>query len=356
MKKFISILLAVLLLASAAVVSANAYSVWEDVVNDDGDMVPNQSVSEAVAAYEASTGEKVEVFRYYFQMPDGTNGPVGADGKKAPSWIHDGINRIKDDDGNITAEYCGMYYWATGSYPTPKAWAGYKAEKLEGVPNVWYADVPGAVLTIIWNNGVDGGNNPTDPDDPDDIYFKAAQTDNLKIEYLDPGDDDDFPDGLGQEDVPGAFANMIFIINPDKVDINEYSLKQTCGGRWYFYLGDGCYAATADGDCCNPDHFDEAGNHVGYQEPTEPATDAPTEPGPAKILGDVDGDGVVSVLDATKIQKFKASILTADDIDVSLEVADVDGDGVVSVMDATRIQKFKAKIMNLDGTTPYVEA
>ena len=337
MKKFISILLAVMLLVSAAVVSANAYSVWEDVENDDGELVPNQTMSEAVAAYEASTGEKIETFRYYFQMPDGNNGPVGAEGKKALSWINE-----------FNEGYCGIYYWATGSYPTPKGWTGYKAEKLEGVPNVWYADVPGPVLTIIWNNGVDGGQDESNP-----LYFYRAQTNNLKIEYLDPGENPDFPDGLGEEDVPGAFANMIFIIDPDKSSINEYSLAQECGGRWYFYLGDGCYAATAEGECCNPDHFDADGNHVGYQEPgtEEPGTE---EPGPQKLMGDVDGDTFVTVIDATKIQKYKASILTENDIDLS--VADVDGDGVVSVLDAGRIQKFKAKMMNLDGSTPYVES
>lgn len=74
---------------------------------------------------------------------------------------------------------------------------------------------------------------------------------------------------------------------------------------------------------------------------------------PQVILGDVDGDGTVSVIDATKIQKLRASILTEKDINIS--AADVDRDGVVSVLDATRIQKYKASIMNLDGTKPFRE-
>ena len=73
---------------------------------------------------------------------------------------------------------------------------------------------------------------------------------------------------------------------------------------------------------------------------------------PDVMLGDVDNDGVVSVLDATRIQKYKASIIKENEI--ILSAADVDGDGFVTVMDATRIQKFKAQIMNLDGSTPYV--
>ncbi|MBQ3418044.1 MAG: dockerin type I repeat-containing protein [Ruminococcus sp.] len=72
----------------------------------------------------------------------------------------------------------------------------------------------------------------------------------------------------------------------------------------------------------------------------------------APILGDADRDGVVTVIDATTIQKYKASLIDEERIDLS--VSDVDGDGVVSVMDATRIQKYKAKICELDGT-PIVQ-
>ncbi len=53
-------------------------------------------------------------------------------------------------------------------------------------------------------------------------------------------------------------------------------------------------------------------------------------------LGDVDNDMVVSVLDATAIQLFKASMLTL--TDEQLNVSDVDLDGNVSVLDATAIQ------------------
>lgn len=67
-----------------------------------------------------------------------------------------------------------------------------------------------------------------------------------------------------------------------------------------------------------------------------------------KLLGDADRDGVISVMDATCIQKYKANLITEDKIDLS--VSDVDNDGSVSVLDATRIQKYKAKICELDGT------
>lgn len=61
-----------------------------------------------------------------------------------------------------------------------------------------------------------------------------------------------------------------------------------------------------------------------------------------RLLGDVDNEGVVTVLDATKIQKSLASLLTLDED--SEEAADVDGDHVVSILDATAIQKWLASI------------
>lgn len=64
----------------------------------------------------------------------------------------------------------------------------------------------------------------------------------------------------------------------------------------------------------------------------------------ASIYGDVNGDGVITVVDATDVQKHIVGLeeLTAD----SQLIADVDGDGVVTVMDATSIQKY---IVGLDG-------
>lgn len=56
-----------------------------------------------------------------------------------------------------------------------------------------------------------------------------------------------------------------------------------------------------------------------------------------KEIGDVNGDGILSVSDATLIQKYAASLneLTPE----QLEVADFNGDGTVNVIDATAIQK-----------------
>ena len=62
------------------------------------------------------------------------------------------------------------------------------------------------------------------------------------------------------------------------------------------------------------------------------------------ILGDVDNDSEISVMDATAIQRHLASLkaLTAD----QQKRADVDKDSEVSVMDATAIQRLVAKIID----------
>lgn len=74
--------------------------------------------------------------------------------------------------------------------------------------------------------------------------------------------------------------------------------------------------------------------------PTE-TTPTPTTPvDPSDVLGDADNDGVVSVMDATQIQRFIAQLITVDKI--RYDLSDYDKDGAVSVMDATAIQQFLA--------------
>lgn len=71
---------------------------------------------------------------------------------------------------------------------------------------------------------------------------------------------------------------------------------------------------------------------------TAPVTTSPIEP--SVVLGDVDGDGVVTILDATYLQKYLAQF--KDFSSVKLEAADVNKDGVVTIIDATLIQKMLA--------------
>ena len=56
------------------------------------------------------------------------------------------------------------------------------------------------------------------------------------------------------------------------------------------------------------------------------------------LLGDVDGDGAVDVVDATLIQRYIAEMIELNA--GQLKAADVDGDGEVTVLDATWIQRY----------------
>ena len=62
------------------------------------------------------------------------------------------------------------------------------------------------------------------------------------------------------------------------------------------------------------------------------------------MYGDADGDGDVTILDATFIQRFVAGISLPKPLN-ELN-ADVDGDGSVTILDATLIQRFNAGIIN----------
>ncbi len=60
----------------------------------------------------------------------------------------------------------------------------------------------------------------------------------------------------------------------------------------------------------------------------------------APIMGDVDGDGEITIHDATDIQMFGVELIEF--TDEQKLAADVDGDGRISVLDVTCIQKYLA--------------
>ena len=67
------------------------------------------------------------------------------------------------------------------------------------------------------------------------------------------------------------------------------------------------------------------------------------------ILGDVDGDGEATIIDATYIQRYNVNMQIPITEETLKKCGDVDGDGEVSVIDATFIQRFEARI-----PTPYL--
>ena len=63
---------------------------------------------------------------------------------------------------------------------------------------------------------------------------------------------------------------------------------------------------------------------------------------PSYILGDADGDGDVTIIDATVIQRALAGITVPSDFNEA--AADVDGDGDMTIIDVTCIQRYLAGI------------
>lgn len=62
------------------------------------------------------------------------------------------------------------------------------------------------------------------------------------------------------------------------------------------------------------------------------------------VKGDADGDGEVSVIDATVIQRYDVEMIGSADLYKPL--ADTDGDGFVTVVDATVIQRLEAGMID----------
>lgn len=88
------------------------------------------------------------------------------------------------------------------------------------------------------------------------------------------------------------------------------------------------------------------GDITGYVPPTNPTTPTtPTTPG--FVLGDVTGDGKVSVDDATYIQKYIADLVSM--TSQQQQTANVDGDNEISIKDATEIQKHVSGMSSVLG-------
>lgn len=66
---------------------------------------------------------------------------------------------------------------------------------------------------------------------------------------------------------------------------------------------------------------------------------------PSNVIGDTNGDGNVTITDATLVQKHIAQLTDIEDN--NLAYADVDGNDTISIIDATLIQKKLANIISI---------
>ena len=65
------------------------------------------------------------------------------------------------------------------------------------------------------------------------------------------------------------------------------------------------------------------------------------------VLGDVNGDGKINILDAYRIMKYDAGLVTL--TDKQLVAADIDKNGVVDIYDAMKIQRFDLGLTDILG-------
>lgn len=88
---------------------------------------------------------------------------------------------------------------------------------------------------------------------------------------------------------------------------------------------------------------------------TQPTTAQPaTEPSGNAVYGEVNGDGDITIVDATLVQKHVAQLetLSAD----KQILADVNGDNTISVVDATLIQKYVVRLEDWGRTGDVYQA
>lgn len=240
-KKIFSIVLAVVLVASMMTVA----------------MV---SASAKIVEGRYQPADPDSTYRYYFYMP-------------------------KNWENSYTQPTIGGIYWfggtdacsaVDGSNPDAAAWPGYVAQ-YEGSydeGSVYYVDCPDDVATIIWNNFVNGGTHADGVYETSKEQFEAAKQ-TIDIAGLDDAETycnaELYPDGL--ED----FGNMIYILDINKVSVNEISGKETYGGEWYYYYGEGKYGVQP-----TLEEAEAAGAvlNTAYQPPVDPdaTPDTPTNP------------------------------------------------------------------------------
>ena len=163
----------------------------------------------------------VECNRYFFQMPVDVVDNNGT----AHNWY---------TFNNATA----TCYWWDGDQACESWQKGYQM-KASGLDNIYYIDVPTAVGTIIFNNGIDGGTAPAEGEEAGPNWGKNYQTINVGSEYYEPGENPNFPDGTT------SFNNMIFIVDVNNVSVNELSGATTYGGEWRYLHEDGAIDYTA---------------------------------------------------------------------------------------------------------------
>ena len=214
LKRTLSLVLAILMLSSVAVISASA---------NDG-AKERHTLETAIEYFEGEYGEEVPTTTYYFYMPD--------------EWR----NEYNDyyDGSDLASCMAGVYWYGStlclpDEYPDhSNGWPGY-AVVTKDTDNIFVANVPNDVHTIIFNNLVDGGMDKTLP-----VYTSAYQIADTPTNYDGADSYGFYPNGLE------STANMIFVVDPEATSENPYNGKVVYNGAWFYYYGNGEYGKTPE--------------------------------------------------------------------------------------------------------------
>ena len=337
---------------------------------DLSELSPDEDNTKPVRPTEPTEPEEIETYRYYFYMPE--------------SWAID----------NPYSQVAGIYWWEGSN--SCKSWPGYKANPADA-EGVYYYDVPTDVTSIIWNNTVDGGTDSNAP-----VYNFAYQTKTIGSEYYDWGESDLYPDGTDN------FDNMIYVIDYNLIDYNEFSGKQNYKGEWFYYYGNGEYGVaenkedakavyTSDTIVLDDVYFDQFSTIPSLPEvlptettenteatevtvPTEAITDAtepevvtdPTESTVATVPTEsvtataTEPSEATETTETTEVTAPSETVTTAvaepsetteateatepssTVPEAEFEIGDANKDGKLNIRDATIIQKHLAKMVTLD--------
>lgn len=309
-KKLTSLFLALTLVILMAALSVGNTSA---AVDENGYYVPEE-------------GESTN--RYYFAMPN--------------TWR----NKFTDTAGVYFFPNVVIDGFVEGEGPI--SWPGYKAY-FDGYKSyaysIYYVDCPTDIEFIVWNNYIKSGAT-------DDTAMSDAekQSDGVNTEFCSLYDYDiydaewfaemeesyngdkkalgSYADNFFYDEEYGSgfsfnFDNMIYVV-PQNADSENSSVTgiETYKGNWYFFYGEDEYGTY-------PTREESEKNNTLYSLCPYAVID---DGG----IGDVDGNGVTDVSDATTIQKYLACLIEL--TDRQRRVADVDKTGVVDIFDATAIK------------------
>lgn len=276
--------------------------------------------------YVPEEGESTN--RYYFAMPN--------------TWR----NKYTDTAGVYFFPDVVIDGFVEGKEPI--SWPGYKAY-FDGYKSyaysIYFVNCPTDIEFIVWNNYIKSGAT-------DDTAMSDAekQSDGVNTEFCSLYDYDiydaewfaemeesyngdkkalgSYADNFFYDEEYGSgfsfnFDNMIYVV-PQNADSENSSVTgiETYKGNWYFFYGEDEYGTY-------PTREESEKNNTLYSLCPYAVID---DGG----IGDVDGNGVLDVSDATAIQKYLAGLIEL--TDRQRRVADVDKTGVVDIFDATAIK------------------